>query len=112
METSCSAGLELDCTINVPRLTALSIRGNAGVEHVDLQFRQRMESHLQSGSAPRERLVLKMNTTHSSSLGADVPAYAQLQRGMHGAPRGRPVPSNWLDRPACLYSLFRRGASL
>jgi len=53
-----------------------------------------------------------MNTTHSSSLAADVPAYAQLQRGMHGAPKGRPVPSNWLDRPACLYSLFRRGASL
>jgi hypothetical protein len=29
--------------------------------------------------------VLKMNTTHSSSLAAEVPAYAQLQREMHDA---------------------------
>ena len=44
-----------------------------------------MEPHLQSDSSPRERLVLKMNTTHSSSLAADAPAYAKLQREMHDA---------------------------
>jgi len=44
-----------------------------------------MESHLQSDSGPRECLVLKANTTHSSSLAAEIPAYAQLQREMHDA---------------------------
>ena len=44
-----------------------------------------MESRLQSGSGSRERLVLKMNATHSSSLAAEVPAYAQLQREIHDA---------------------------
>ena len=44
-----------------------------------------MESHLQPGSGPRERLVVTMNTTHSSSFVAEVPAYAQLQREMHNA---------------------------
>jgi hypothetical protein len=29
--------------------------------------------------------VLKMNTTHSSSLAAETPAYAQLQREIHHA---------------------------
>jgi hypothetical protein len=44
-----------------------------------------MESGLQPGSAPRERLVVKMNATHSASFAAKVPAYAQLQREMHDA---------------------------
>jgi hypothetical protein len=44
-----------------------------------------MESRLQSDSGPRERLVVKMNTTHSASLAAEVPAYAQLQHEMHDA---------------------------
>jgi hypothetical protein len=42
-----------------------------------------MESRLQSGSGSREHLVVTM--THSSSLVAEVPAYAQLQREMHDA---------------------------
>jgi hypothetical protein len=33
-------------------------RSDAGVEHVDLQFRRRLESHLQSASRARKRLVL------------------------------------------------------
>ena len=44
-----------------------------------------MESHLQSVSGPGERLGVTMNVTHSSSLGAEVPAYAQLQREVHDA---------------------------
>ena len=44
-----------------------------------------MESRLQSGSGSRECLVVKMNTTHSPSLAAEVPAYAELQRTMHEA---------------------------
>lgn len=44
-----------------------------------------MESGFQSGSGPRECLVVKMTTTHSISLAAEVPAYAQLQREMHEA---------------------------
>src|SRR4029077_14372385 len=61
-----------------------------------------MESRLQSGSDPRERLVLKMNTTHSSSL-AEVPAYTQLQREMHDALRAQ--HPDWIlpngDCPTC-----------
>lgn len=48
-----------------------------------------MESHLQSGSGPREHLVLEMSRTHFSSLAAEVPAYAQLQRAMHDALRAQ-----------------------
>lgn len=44
-----------------------------------------MESHLQPVSGPRERLAVTMNTTHSSSLAVEVPAYAQLQREMRDA---------------------------
>jgi hypothetical protein len=44
-----------------------------------------MESGLQPGSEPRERLVVKMNATHPANFAADVPAYAQLQREMHDA---------------------------
>ena len=44
-----------------------------------------MESRLQYGSGPREPLVVTMNTTYSSSLVAEIPAYAQLQREMHDA---------------------------
>lgn len=62
-----------------------------------------MESCLQSGSGPRERLVLKMNTTHSSSLAAEVPAYAQLQREVHDALRAQ--HPDWIlpngDCPTC-----------
>jgi hypothetical protein len=62
-----------------------------------------MESHLQSGSGLRKRLVLKMNTTHSSSFAAEVPAYAQLQREMHDAVRAQ--QPDWIlpngDCPTC-----------
>jgi hypothetical protein len=42
-----------------------------------------MESRFQSSAGPRERLVVRMNTTHG--LATEVPAYAQLQREMHDA---------------------------
>jgi hypothetical protein len=48
-----------------------------------------MESRLQSSAGPRERLVVRMNTTHS--LAAEVPAYAQLQREMHDPRKARPA---------------------
>jgi hypothetical protein len=44
-----------------------------------------------------------MNTTHSSSLAAEVPAYAQLQRKMHDALLAQ--PPDWIlpngDCPTC-----------
>ena len=62
-----------------------------------------MESHLQSGSGPRESLVVTMNTTHSSSLAAEVPAYAQLQHEMRDALRAQ--HPDWIlpngDCPTC-----------
>jgi hypothetical protein len=62
-----------------------------------------MESRLQSGAGPRERLVVRMNTIHSSSFAAEVPAYAQLQREMHDALRGQ--HPEWIlsngDCPTC-----------
>jgi hypothetical protein len=62
-----------------------------------------MESHLQSGTGPRERLVLKMNTTHPSSPAAEVPAYAQLQREIRDALRAQ--HPDWIlpngDCPTC-----------
>ena len=44
-----------------------------------------MESRPQSGSGPREHLVVTMNATHFSRVAPEVPAYAQLQREMHEA---------------------------
>src|ERR1700731_2858863 len=62
-----------------------------------------MESHLQSGTGPRERLVLKRNTTHPSRPAAEVPAYAELQREMHNALRAQ--HPDWIlpngDCPTC-----------
>ena len=62
-----------------------------------------MESRLQSGSAPGERLVLKMNTADSLTLAAKVPAYAELQREMHDALRAQ--HPEWVqpngDSPMC-----------
>jgi len=60
-------------------------RPNAGVEHVDLQFWNRMEPDLQSSSSARERLVLTMNSRHSPTFAAEVPGYAKLQREIHNA---------------------------
>jgi hypothetical protein len=60
-------------------------RSNAGVEHVDLQFWNRMERDLQSSSTARERLVLTMSTTHSPTFTPKVPGYAELQREIHHA---------------------------
>jgi hypothetical protein len=62
-----------------------------------------MESYLQSASRPGERLVLKMNITLSSSLAAEVPGYARLQREMHDALRAQ--HPEWIDEdgnsPTC-----------
>ena len=55
-----------------------------------------------------------MNTTHSSSLAATVPAYAQLQREMHDALRAQ--HPDWIlpngDCPTCdSYDGAIRGAA-
>ena len=68
----------------VSRAPALA-RPDAGVEHVDLQFGQQLEPHLQSGSAARERLVLNMNAISLPTLAVEAPAYVELQREMHNA---------------------------
>jgi len=44
-----------------------------------------MEPDLQSGSSARERLVLTMNSRHSTTFAAEVPGYAKLQREIHNA---------------------------
>ena len=62
-----------------------------------------MESRLQSGSGPPKRLVVTMNTTHSSGLAAELPAYTQLQREVHDALRAQ--HPDWIlpngDCPTC-----------
>jgi hypothetical protein len=100
-------------------------RSDAGVEHVDLQFRRRLESHLQSASAARKRLgstrasrvgaspartfgalaeklvsfhskpVVIMTPTHSSTLVTEVPRYAKLQREIHYALRAQ--DPEWIE---------------
>jgi hypothetical protein len=62
-----------------------------------------MESRFESSSRAREPLVVRMNTTASSTLVAEVPAYAQLQREMHDALRAQ--HPDWIlpngDCPTC-----------
>ena len=79
-----------------------SARSHAGVEHVALKLGQQLEPIL-SDAAARERVVLTMNSTLSTNLTTQAPAYVALQHEMHNALRAQ--HPDWIkpnsDCPTC-----------